>query len=314
VTVAVVSWNTRRLLFDCVASLRDDVADGLADVWVVDNASTDGSAEMVREHFPSVNLVASSENLGFGAAVNLIARRTATTWIAPANADTCVKPGAIRALLDQGDRHPEAAVLAPRLLLPDGSTQHSAYPFPSVPFTVAYLLSITSVSRRAARHWCIDAGFEPESDRDVPWAVGAFLLVRRRAWEQVGGFDETQWMYAEDVDLGWRLRHAGWSARYVPQAEVLHAESAATTQAWGEQRHARWHTSTYAWLLRRRGPAYARLIAVLNVGGFLLRAAVLSVPALAGNRGASVAARAALSAARAHSIGLRSRSLLERVR
>src|SRR5947209_179350 len=139
VTVAVVSWNTRELLAECLSSLERDARGGIADVWVVDNASDDGSADLVERRFEWVSLIRSSRNLGFGPAVNLVAARTSSAWLAPANADVRITEGALRRLLAEGDRHPEAAVIAPRLLLPDGETQHSVYPFPSLPFTIAYL-------------------------------------------------------------------------------------------------------------------------------------------------------------------------------
>jgi N-acetylglucosaminyl-diphospho-decaprenol L-rhamnosyltransferase len=314
VAVAIVSWNTRELLRACLGSLAGDASTGLAEVWVVDNASTDGSAELVEREFPWARLIASTENLGFGRAVNEVAAQTQSAWIAPANADTRVSPGALETMLAEGERHPEAAVVAPRLVLPDGSAQHSAYPFPTVPFTLAYLAGLTRLNRRIAHRWCIGDGFDPDENRAVPWVVGAFLLVRRQAWDQVGGFDQEQWMYAEDLDLGWRLGRAGWKARYVPSAEVLHDESAATSQAWGAERHARWHASTYRWLMKRRGLAYARLIATLNVAGFLARAALLSVSGSVRGRTSDEARQSALNAARAHSVGLRSRRLLESVR
>jgi N-acetylglucosaminyl-diphospho-decaprenol L-rhamnosyltransferase len=314
VTVAVVSWNTRELLAACLTSLSRDADAGVADVWVIDNASSDGSAALVRERFPWVNLIASDVNLGFGNAVNQIAARTSTPWLAPANADIQVDPGALRALLEEGERHPEAGVIAPRLVHPDGSTQHSVFPFPTIPFTLAYVSGATRHSDRLARHWWIERGFDPERGGEVPWAVGAFLLVRRSAWLEVGGFDREQWMYAEDLDLGWRLQQAGWTARYVPGARVDHAESAATEAAWGDARHLRWHASTYAWMLRRRGLAITRLVAVINVVGFLLRAAVQSPAALIGMGSARQQRDNALNAARAHSIGLRPRAVLQEVR
>lgn len=314
VTVAVVSWNTRELLAACLESLREDAARGIADVWVVDNASSDGSAALVRERFPWVKLIASTENLGFGAAVNLVAARASSPWLAPANADVWLDPGALDRLLAEGERHPEAGAIAPRLILPDGSTQHSVYPFPTLPFTIAYLLGALTVSRRLSRRWCLGSGFDPSSRRRVPWAVGAFLLVRRPAWVQVGGFDERQWMYAEDLDLGWRLSRAGWTTRYEPEARVGHAESASTVQAWGGERHAHWHASTYAWLERRRGRTFARLIAAVNVTGFLLRTTLHTAGALAGSGRARRARRDSLNAVRAHAIGLRPRSPSEQPR
>ena len=103
--------------------------------------------------------------------------------------------------------------------------------------------------------------------RDVDWAVGAFLLVRRAGWNEVGGFDPGQWMYAEDLDLGWRLRRAGWSTRYEPRAVVTHHESAAARQAFGENLPARWLPATYEWVARTHGPVRARATAALNVAG-----------------------------------------------
>jgi N-acetylglucosaminyl-diphospho-decaprenol L-rhamnosyltransferase len=303
VTVAVVSWNTRELLGACLESLRADAIDGLAEVWVADNASSDGSSEMVRWRFPWVQLIASERNLGFGAGVNAIAERTDSPWLVPANADVRVEPGALRALVAEGERHPEAAVIAPRLILPDGSTQHSVYPFPTIAFTLAYVSGAVAASDRLAKHWCIDRGFDPELGREVGWAVGAFLLVRRSAWRQVGGFDDGQWMYAEDLDLGWRLSRAGWRTRYEPRARVHHDESASTTQAWGDERHARWHASSYAWMARRRGLVVTRIVSAISVVGYALRAAL---PGHARER--------ALGAARAHLVGLRSRSALRRIR
>ncbi|HVE69383.1 MAG TPA: glycosyltransferase, partial [Solirubrobacteraceae bacterium] len=103
VAVAVVSWNTRDLLARCLESLAAQEGAEL-ETWVVDNASTDGSAELVRDSHPEVELVASDENLGFGPAVNLVAQRTSTPWIAMANADVALRPGALRARLDAGER------------------------------------------------------------------------------------------------------------------------------------------------------------------------------------------------------------------
>ena len=266
VAVAVVSWNTRDLLRDCLRSLAGQ---SLAEVWVVDNASQDGSAAMVAQEFPSVRLVASERNLGFGPAVNLVASQTTAPWIAPANADVELAPGALRALLDAGERHPRAGILAPRLELPSGETQHSVYAFPTIPFTARFNLGF---HRRVGDRLCLEGFWDPTRERDVDWAIGAFLLVRRAAWDAAGGFDQGQWMYAEDLDLGWRAARAGWSTRYVPSARVLHHASAATTQAWGDERTLRWLRSTYAWMLRRRGLIRTRVTAAINVAGAYARA------------------------------------------
>lgn len=272
VAVAVVSWNTRDLLRACLRSLEGEDA---AEVWVVDNASSDGSAEMVREEFPWVRLEARSENLGFGRAVNLVAARTDAPWIAPANADVELRPGALPALLDAGRRFPRAGILAPRLDLPSGEPQHSVYAFPTVAFTALFNLGLHRVRPALGDRMCLEGFWNPERPRDVDWAIGAFLLVRRSAWDAAGGFDDRQWMYAEDLDLGWRVAEQGFVCRYVPDAHVIHHAGAATMQAWGDERTERWLRSTYAWMLRRRGPARTRATAAINVAGAYTRAVVL---------------------------------------
>ena len=312
VAVAVVSWNTRDLLVDCLESLAANAQSGLAEVWVVDNASSDGSPELVRERFPWVRLVASTQNLGFGAAVNRVASQTRSEWVAPSNADVRLAPDALRALLDAGRSDSGVGVVAPRLVLPDGSTQHSVFPFPTLPFTALNAVGALALSRRLARRWPVPGRWDPHRAGEVPWAVGAFLIVRRSAWEEVGGFDESEWMYAEDLDLGWRLARGGWRTLYEPAALVHHDESAATSRAWGPERYERWHRSTYRWLLRRRGPARTRATALFNVAGYGARAAALA-PAAALRPGRWRQPRQdAVNAARAHRIGLAPTARIER--
>lgn len=269
VLVVVVSYNTADLLHGCLTSLRADADAGLVAVTVVDNASTDGSPDLVARRHPWVDLVASPENLGFGAAVNLAVRRAGPhDWIVPANADVAVQPGAVATLLEAGSRDPQAGILAPRLLLPDGSTQHSVFAFPTPGFTVRFQLRLGNRRPAWGREQCLPGRWDPEDARRVPWAVGAFLLVRAATWEALDGFDETQWMYAEDVDLGWRAARAGWATRYVPAARVHHHESAAALAAWGEAGKAdRWNRATYAWMHRRLGGTRTRVVATANVLG-----------------------------------------------
>ncbi len=273
VAVAVVSWNTRELLRTCLESLRAEADAGRAAVWVVDAGSTDGSAELVRTAFPWVSLIERPDNPGYGAAVNLVAAAASeAAWIAPANADVALEPGALAALLEAGARDQAAGAVAPRLLRPDGSTQHSVHPFPTLRFILAFNLGLGALSRRWADATCLEAAWDPERPRRVPWAVGAFLLVRRPAWDAVAGFDPAQWLYAEDLDLGWRLARAGWATRYEPRARVRHHESAAIAQSWGpDERTARWLRATYDWLERRRGAPVARAVAAINVLGAAAR-------------------------------------------
>jgi N-acetylglucosaminyl-diphospho-decaprenol L-rhamnosyltransferase len=263
ITVAVVSFNTRDLLERCLASLSGSGAD----VWVVDNGSTDGSQGLV----PPERLIEPGRNVGYGAAVNLVAARTSSPWLVAANADVEVTPGALEALVAAGAPDPRVAAVAPRLVLPDGSVQHSALPFPTVPFTAAFALGLTSLIPGLGDRLCVPGRWDPSRARAVPWAVGAFLLLRRSAFDAVGGFDERQWLFAEDLDLGWRLRRAGWLTRYAPAAVVRHHESAATAAAFGAARTERTQAATYDWLRRRRGRVIASTVAALNVAGAVVR-------------------------------------------
>jgi GT2 family glycosyltransferase len=293
VALAVVSWNTRELLASCLESVEPEVREGRVEAWVVDNASSDGSAELVRERYGWVKLIAADENLGFGAAVNLVAARTRSEWIAASNADIELTPGALEALLDIGARDPAAGAVAPRLVRADGSIQQSVHSFPTVGSTALVAAGAHRLSDRLADRMCIEGRWDSNRPRRVDWAVGAFILIRRSAWEQVHGFDSRQWLYAEDLDLGWRLTRAGWLTRYEPSAVVRHHGEAATSQAWGEQTTDRWMESTYRWLRLRRGRTRARVIAAINVSGAAARWALLTPAALLRRSGREDRARMA---------------------
>jgi GT2 family glycosyltransferase len=270
VTVAVVSWNTRDLLVRCLRSLEPEVEAGRASVWVVDNGSSDGSVEAARRTAPWAQILEPGRNLGYGPAVNLVASQTDSEWIAAANADVALEPGALEALLTAGADERVGAV-APRLLLPDGTTQQSVHHFPTLPFTLAFNLGLRRLNRRLGDRFYLEDRWDPERPRTVDWALGAFLLLRRRAFHGVGGFSEDQWMYAEDLDLAWRLRDAGWVTAYVPEGRVLHDAGAATSPAFGDDKTARYMAATYRVLARRKGSAQAWATALINYASVGLR-------------------------------------------
>jgi GT2 family glycosyltransferase len=275
VTIAIVSWNTRELLARCLSSLAEEVGSGRAEVWVVDNASSDGSADLVRERFAWARLIALEENVGFGRAINMVAARTSAPWLATANADIALRPGALERLLQAGTADAGAGAVAPRLMLPSGETQHSVFAFPTLFFAFCLAVSAYRFSATIGDRYAFPGHWDSERARRVPWAVAAFLLVRRTAWEEVGGFDERQWMYAEDLDLGWRLHRAGWATRFEPRALIDHESAAATTQLFGPELAPHWQRSTYGFLARRRGNAYTRGVAALNLLGAVWRWALV---------------------------------------
>jgi N-acetylglucosaminyl-diphospho-decaprenol L-rhamnosyltransferase len=303
VTAAVVSWNTRELLLRCLRSLEPEVAAKRLDVWVVDNASSDGSAEAARSSAPWARVLESRRNLGFGGAVNLVASRTAGDWLLAANADIALEPGALAALLAAAEDG-RVGCVAPRLILPDGTTQHSVHPFPTLRFTAAFNAGLHRIAPDVGDRLCLEGHWDPERSREVPWAIGACLLLRRQALDDAGGFDDRQWMYAEDLDLGWRLRDRGWITRYEPSARVLHESGPATRVMFGGRRASVFMAATYAVLARRRGRRMAALIAGLNVAGAVARLAWIAPLACVARRWRGPAAEN-WGWLRAHLAGLR---------
>ena len=304
VAVAVVSWNTRELLANCLESLAEDAAAGLADVWVLDNGSSDGSAAMVRERFAWVHLLERADNVGFGPAVNEIARRADAEWLAAANADVALAPGALTRMVDLGRSHPRVGAVAPQLITPDGAVQHSVHSFPSPALALLFNLGFHRVVPGLGDRLCLEGHWDPARRRRVPWAHGAFLLLRRSAFDEVGGFDPAQWMYAEDIDLQWRLSGGGWITVYEPAARAAHAVSAATLKAFGPERTARHTAASYAWLLRRRGWLAAGTSAALNALGAALRWAAAARPARLSTPGQTAKRHRYATYARIHARGL----------
>lgn len=190
---------------------------------MLDNASRDGSAEMVRRHFPRVRLLESAENLGFARGYNRATQDAEGRHVFILNPDTVVQPGALGRLVAFLDGHPAAGAAAPRLLNSDGSLQASCRRFPT---PLAAILRNTFLGRlvprnRHARAYLM-ADWDHSSVREVDWVSGAAMCVRRKTWEEVGGFDEGFFMYAEDMDWCLRAHHAGWGIYYVPDAVVTH--------------------------------------------------------------------------------------------
>jgi GT2 family glycosyltransferase len=235
ITVIVVNYNTRDLLRDCLATA---VNAGAAEVMVVDNASSDGSAAMVRRDYPTVTLLANQANSGFGAAANQAIFASRTPYVLLLNSDVLLNPQTVPALTAYLECRPQAAVAGPRLLNADGSLQPSAFPFPT---PAALLWQATSLGRLAAVRPALRErlreryliGWNHDQNRVVPWVMGAVLAIRRDVFTAVGGFDPTFYMFSEEVDLCYRLQKFGWQVHYTPSATAVHLGGASTNQ----QRH-----------------------------------------------------------------------------
>jgi GT2 family glycosyltransferase len=223
VSVIIVSWNTKALLARCLAQL-EAACDGLdVEVFVVDNGSTDGSVELVREHFPQVRLFANRQNLGFVRANNQALPLAQGEFVLLLNSDAFVEPSALRELVGFLRSHSAAGAAGPRLNYPDGSLQRSCTAFPTVFDELCLMLQLDRLfprSRLFGRFWL--SGWDYSAVREVDVVMGACLLVRRRVVEQVGLLDEAFFMYSEEVDWCYRIRRAGWRLYLVPQARATH--------------------------------------------------------------------------------------------
>jgi N-acetylglucosaminyl-diphospho-decaprenol L-rhamnosyltransferase len=229
VAAVVVNRDASDALLGCVASLW---AAGAGEVVVVDNASSDGSLERLVAVDSRVVVVPTGRNLGYGRAVNVGAERTSSPYLLVTNPDVVVAEDALRRLAAVLDGEPDAAVAGPCLANTDGSRYPSARAFPSLPVAAGHaLVGFLAPDNRWSRRYKMEGALEAASSaQDVDWVSGACFLVRRTAFASVGGFDEGYFMYAEDVDLCWRLGRAGWRVVYVPDATVVHEQGLSTSR------------------------------------------------------------------------------------
>lgn len=223
--VIVVNWNSCADLRQCLLSLFAAPTPALNySVWVVDNASADGSPDMVRAEFPQAHLLVNSENRGFSRANNQAIATSDSRHVFLLNSDAAVQPGALDALVSYADTHAEAGIVGPKVLNPDGSLQFSCRRFPSLGagfFRNTYLGRLFPNNKYARDYLMSD--FDHQSIRPVDWVSGCAMLIRRSLIDQIGALDERFYMYCEDVDLCQRAWEAGSQAVYLPDAIVTHA-------------------------------------------------------------------------------------------
>lgn len=220
-SILVVNWNTRALLQQCLASLPTDEVP--FEVVVVDNASTDGSADMVRTHFPRVHLIASRENVGFAAANNLAAMDARGKYLLLLNPDTILPRGTLSTLLEASDAHPRGAAFGPQLQNQDGSRQRSCWKGdPDLKMALADALFLWRIPWLGSRFGSEYRPEELEGTRTVDHLLGACMLIRHDAWAQLGGLDEGYFLFLEETDWCTRARSAGWDIYFVPRALVTH--------------------------------------------------------------------------------------------
>jgi N-acetylglucosaminyl-diphospho-decaprenol L-rhamnosyltransferase len=219
--VVIVTYRSREMVRVCLDSLRANPPSCPMTVVVVDNESRDGTAELIASEYPE--LIASSRNLGFAAATNLGARRGGAPYLLALNPDTAVTAGALDTVIEVLEKHPDVGVAGPRLEQADGSFDHAARR--SFPTPLSALGHFSGLGRRSGAAGRLAAYRAPDVESGPVDAVnGAFMLMRRSAFESAGGFDENYWMYMEDLDLSYRLAQEGWRSWYEPAATVMHVK------------------------------------------------------------------------------------------
>ena len=228
VSAVIVNYNAREYLAPCVESLR---AAGVAEVIVADNDSRDGSAQALAAADPEATWLPTGGNFGFGGGANRGAAQASGHYLLICNPDITVEPGAVRALVDAMEKDRRLAIVGPAILNPDGTVYPSPRVFPRLRDAAghAFLGMARPRNRWTVRYRMLDFD-RTSSSNDVDWVSGSCFLVRREAWDALGGFDEGYFMYAEDTDLCWRAHRAGWRVGFEPAARVVHVQGASTSK------------------------------------------------------------------------------------
>jgi GT2 family glycosyltransferase len=239
VSIIVPSWNTRELLARSLESVAATATDVRVETVVVDNASSDGSAAMVRARFPTAHVIQNDSNVGFARACNQGATASSSRYLLLLNSDAELVDGTLRTLVDFADEHPRCAAVSPQLRYPDGRFQASYNAFPTL---WQEFLVLSSLGRLL--HGPAFPSHGPETEHGpqrVDWVGGACLLIRRCAYTALGGLDEGYFMFAEEMDLCYRMRQADWEVWYHPLAVALHRLGGSTAPS----AHARGEAKLY---------------------------------------------------------------------
>jgi GT2 family glycosyltransferase len=285
VSIVIVGWECRSYLEACLHSLAAQPDPGGCEILVVDNASQDGTAEMVRASFPSVRLVVNPRNLGFAAGNNVGIRAAAGRYCLLLNPDTIVHPGALAALVAYAEAHPEAWAVGPRILNTDGTPQRSGVRFPSAWNLVVEALFLDRLFPRTrcfGSHRALYA--DPDRPRGVEYLQGSCLLLRADAIRRVGLLDESFFLYFEETDWCYRCRRAGGQVHYAPAATVTHHGGSGDSH-YGERKLLLYHESLLRFCRKHYAPRRRAAIRAALAFRALLRLAhwsLLALPAIPG--------------------------------
>ena len=231
VSIVIVNWNTREILHKCLDSVYQQTRNIDFEVIVIDNGSTDGSAEMVQAEFCKVRLIRNLNNAGFAAGCNQGIAVSKGRYVLLLNSDTVILDNAIAKTVGFADSHPKAAVVSCRVLNPDGTMQQTCFMFPSILnlfLACTHLCRFFPSSRFFGREYM--TWWKRDDVREVDVVTGCFMLLRQKALKQTGVLDERFFMYGEETDLCYRLKQAGWVTLFTTDAEIIHLDCASTNK------------------------------------------------------------------------------------
>jgi len=281
-SIVIVNWNVRELLRRCLASIF--VADlPRMEVIVVDNASSDGSSEMLRAEFPQVMLLANAHNRGFPAGNNQAFAVARGRYVMTLNPDTELIGQALTGMLAYLDAHPQVGALGPQLLNPDGSIQSSRRRFPTLSTALFESTWLQGLAPHGVLQRYYMEDIAPNVMQEVDWLVGACILVRREVLQTVGGFDEAFFMYSEELDWCKRIQSAGWKIVYLPEAKVIHHTGRSSEQAVAA-RHIHFQTSKVRYFRKHHGRWAAGVLRLLLLGMYVWQLGLESAKALLGHK------------------------------
>jgi GT2 family glycosyltransferase len=232
VSVIIVSWNARDYLLQCLASLSPETCRYPMEIIVVDNASSDDSADQVASRYPQVRLIRNSENVGFAKANNIGVAASTGGYLCFVNSDVKVLPNCITGLVDFCQDNPKAGMVGPRIQGGDGKLQRSCRGFPSVWNMLCRALALDKIFSKSKMFTGYSLAYWPQdSQRPVDILTGCFWLIRREALAQVGLLDENFFMYGEDMDWSKRFWSSGWQVVFVPSSEAIHYGGASSSNS-----------------------------------------------------------------------------------
>ncbi len=220
ISIIIVNWNTKYLLIECLDSIFQTVKSISFEVWVVDNGSEDGSIEAIRDRYPGINTIENMMNRGFASANNRALKQIKGRYALLLNTDARLTDGAAEHLFNFMETTPEAGMACGQLLNPDGSRQNSFANFPSV----ISLLSNETILRTLFPNRFPSKRKQYTSPVEIESCIGACMIVRKRAMDEVGLLDETYFFFFEETDWAFRMKKAGWYSYFVPGARIIHGQ------------------------------------------------------------------------------------------